>query len=99
MYKLILIRTVVFLLVVFSGATTASERLRVIHDAHIHYNQDLWQTLPPEQALQLLREQSISCTGFRHTNRRCGKTLACRSLSGHSHVAPVSQSATSVFLV
>lgn len=31
----------------------------IIYDAHIHYSQDMWETLPPSQAIQLLKEAGI----------------------------------------
>ena len=30
-----------------------------IHDGHIHYDQDVWGTLPPAQAVQMLRDEHI----------------------------------------
>jgi len=31
-----------------------------IHDGHIHYDQDVWETLPPAEAVQMLKQQNIS---------------------------------------
>jgi hypothetical protein len=31
-----------------------------IHDGHIHYDQDVWETLPPAQAVQMLKDENIS---------------------------------------
>ncbi len=50
------------LLLVFIVATAtagASERADIIHDGHIHYNQDIWSALPARDALQLLRRAGI----------------------------------------
>ena len=38
----------------------ANESAYSIHDGHIHYDQDVWETLPPDDAIQLLKQQNIS---------------------------------------
>ena len=38
---------------------SASESSGSIHDGHIHYDQDVWETLPPAEAIQLLKQQNI----------------------------------------
>ena len=30
-----------------------------LHDAHIHYSKDMWETLPPEQAIKMLKDVNI----------------------------------------
>ena len=31
----------------------------IIYDAHIHYDWDVWESLPPDQAVQMLRDEGI----------------------------------------
>lgn len=38
----------------------AGESLYSIHDGHIHYDQDVWETLPPADAIDMLKQQHIS---------------------------------------
>lgn len=47
------------LLVAFSATVAADNKDSIIHDGHIHYDQDVWQTLPPDKAVQMLRAESI----------------------------------------
>jgi len=44
----------------FSACITASEKSYIIHDGHIHYDQDVWDTLPPADAIKMLRQENIS---------------------------------------
>ena len=44
---------------VFWSFAEASDRPCGIHDGHIHYDQDVWEALPPEQALRMLRHEGI----------------------------------------
>lgn len=41
-------------------ADAAENASRIIHDGHIHYDQDVWQTLPPADAINLLKQQNIT---------------------------------------
>ncbi len=34
--------------------------LDIIHDGHIHYDEDVWEALPPAEALQMLKAENIS---------------------------------------
>lgn len=56
MYKLILGG----LLLSFLHAVIAAADVTPLYDAHIHYSQDMWQSLPPQQAVALLKEQGIT---------------------------------------
>jgi len=38
-----------------------------LHDAHLHYNQNVWKRLPPEQAIQFLVENNIQRAIFSST--------------------------------
>ena len=38
----------------------AGESSSGIHDGHIHYDQDVWESLPPAEAIQLLKQQNIN---------------------------------------
>jgi hypothetical protein len=42
----------------FSGVTYAEESIE-IHDAHIHYDDDMWKALPAADALQMLKDLNI----------------------------------------
>lgn len=45
----------IILLLLYSSSIHAIE----LHDGHIHYNQDIWNQLQPEDALRLLKENGI----------------------------------------
>jgi hypothetical protein len=47
------------LLAAASATVAADMKDPLIHDGHIHYDQDVWQTLPPEKAVQMLRAENI----------------------------------------
>lgn len=49
------ILVVVALLSVFQ----ARAEVRIIHDGHIHYDQDVWIALPPKQAVSMLKKENI----------------------------------------
>ncbi len=49
----------VFIVATATDTVSASERADIIHDGHIHYNQDIWSALPARDALQLLRRAGI----------------------------------------
>ncbi len=57
MIKFVLLAPGVLLLTTF--VTIADEHLPVIHDAHIHYDQGVWESLSPEEAIDLLTDQNI----------------------------------------
>lgn len=42
-----------------SLAVFASEQRAIIHDAHIHYSQDIWERMPPAQAVRRLKSENI----------------------------------------
>ena len=48
-----------FLMNVLSLTAVAGERSYSIHDGHIHYDQDVWETLPPTDAVRMLKQQNI----------------------------------------
>ena len=48
-----------FLLVSCSVSAQADDNSPVIYDSHIHYDQDMWETLPPERAIHLLKRENI----------------------------------------
>ncbi|HEY9050790.1 MAG TPA: hypothetical protein VIQ03_04555 [Gammaproteobacteria bacterium] len=50
----------VLLIATCSLAAVAGEHVDVIHDAHIHYNNDVWQRLPPARALSMLKNENIN---------------------------------------
>jgi len=47
------------LIVAFCLPASAGESAYSIHDGHIHYDQDVWETLPPADAIRLLKQQNI----------------------------------------
>jgi hypothetical protein len=49
----------ILLMISFSPRVVFSEKLTEIHDAHIHYNQDMWRSLSVKDAVELLKEQNI----------------------------------------
>jgi len=42
-----------------SSTTAADPEYPMIHDGHIHYDQDVWETLPPDKAVQMLKAENI----------------------------------------
>jgi len=50
----------VFLMTVLSFTANAGENAHSIHDGHIHYDQDVWETLPPADAIDMLKQQNIT---------------------------------------
>ncbi len=50
---------VLFLLAACGLNATADDGVPVIFDAHIHYDQDIWNALPPARAIHLLTQQNI----------------------------------------
>lgn len=51
--------TLAALLAAASTTVAADMKDSTIHDGHIHYDQDVWETLSPDKAVQLLRSQNI----------------------------------------
>ncbi|HEY9052269.1 MAG TPA: hypothetical protein VIQ03_12030 [Gammaproteobacteria bacterium] len=51
----------IFVLLIATGSPVviAGEPVEAIHDAHIHYNKDVWEHLPPAQALRMLNNENI----------------------------------------
>ena len=49
----------IFLLATFALKVSAADSDPVIHDAHIHYDQDVWQALPPDRAILRLTRENI----------------------------------------
>jgi len=49
----------VSLFVALSLTAHAGEGPYRIHDGHIHYDQDVWKTLPPADAISMLKQQNI----------------------------------------
>ena len=39
--------------------THAGAATEAIHDGHIHYDEDVWESLPPAEALQMLKQENI----------------------------------------
>lgn len=50
-------RALLLILSLIAGMAHAYQPL--IHDGHVHYDQDVWDVLPPDKALGMLREQNI----------------------------------------
>jgi hypothetical protein len=49
----------VFLTTVLSLDANTGDSFDCIHDGHIHYDQDVWETLPPADAISMLKQQNI----------------------------------------
>ena len=49
----------VFLATVLSLDANTVDSFDSIHDGHIHYDQDVWETLPPADAISMLKQQNI----------------------------------------
>ncbi len=49
----------VFLTTVLSLDANTGDSFDSIHDGHIHYDQDVWETLPPADAISMLKQQNI----------------------------------------
>mgnify|MGYP001820095202 FL=1 len=56
-FKLLL--AVAALVSLLSFTVQADNRSTTIHDGHIHYDQDVWEALPPPQAIKMLRNENI----------------------------------------
>lgn len=50
---------VILLIILSFSHKVLAEKFIEIHDAHIHYNQDMWDSLSVKEAVDLLKEQSI----------------------------------------
>ena len=50
---------IVLLLLASTANANPEQYADSIHDGHIHYDQDVWEALPPHQAIELLTEQNI----------------------------------------
>jgi len=55
-------RLVLFVLLIAAVCSTAiaDDASYSIHDGHIHYDQDVWETLPPAEAIRMLKQQNIN---------------------------------------
>ena len=56
---LFLFSLITSLLVVSIAKADVGESTDSIHDGHIHYDQDVWEALPPHDAIRLLTDQNI----------------------------------------
>jgi len=56
--KLLNIKTGLSLILLVLGGYAHAD-LEYLHDGHIHYDQDVWQALPPQRAVDMLKEQGI----------------------------------------
>jgi len=52
-------KTLMFILIALLSGLAYAEDSIEIHDAHIHYDEDMWKSLSAADALQLLKEQNI----------------------------------------
>ena len=54
-------RLVLFFILIATVCSTAIavDTSYSIHDGHIHYDQDVWETLPPADAISMLKQQNI----------------------------------------
>jgi hypothetical protein len=50
----------IFVMTVLSFAVYAEDNADIIHDGHIHYDQDVWDSLPPAEAISMLKQQNIT---------------------------------------
>lgn len=50
----------VLLMTALPLTSNASENVYSIHDGHIHYDQDIWEALPPADAIRMLKQQNIT---------------------------------------
>ncbi len=50
---------VALVLSVLPGSVNADSGIGRIHDGHIHYDQDVWETLPPADAISMLKAENI----------------------------------------
>ena len=53
------LKIITILIMLFASGVVVSETKTVIHDAHIHYDQDVWEALPTAHALQMLSDENI----------------------------------------
>jgi hypothetical protein len=51
--------TIALILCVLPGSVHADTGIGSIHDGHIHYDQDVWETLPPADAIAMLKAENI----------------------------------------
>lgn len=49
------------LVALLAASVTAAADIKdpIIHEGHIHYDQDVWEALPPDKAVQMLRAENI----------------------------------------
>ena len=47
------------LITAMCSTVSADDASYRIHDGHIHYDQDVWETLPPAEAIHMLKQQNI----------------------------------------
>jgi hypothetical protein len=50
----------IIVMTVLSFAVYAGDNADIIHDGHIHYDQDVWDSLPPADAISMLKQQNIT---------------------------------------
>ena len=50
---------ITIVLIASSASADVSESVHSIYDGHIHYDQDVWASLPPDEAIQMLKSQNI----------------------------------------
>lgn len=54
------LRMFFIMMVVFLNDASATDLSMSLHDGHIHYDKDVWDILPPEHALRMLRDENIN---------------------------------------
>jgi len=60
MLNMKVLKKITFLTMLLSSGTTLSGTSLTIHDAHIHYDQDVWDALPAAHALEMLSSENIT---------------------------------------
>jgi len=53
-------KSIAILLAAFAVVARAGDSTSNINEAHIHYDQDVWKTLPPADAIKMLRQENIN---------------------------------------
>ena len=51
---------IIFLFMLSSANADTNQYVGNLHDGHIHYDDDVWDALPPDQAIEYLSEQNIT---------------------------------------
>ncbi|MDH5392077.1 MAG: amidohydrolase [Gammaproteobacteria bacterium] len=52
-------KRLIFSIMLFALGTALADEKIEIHDAHIHYDQDMWRSLPAADAIKMLKDQNI----------------------------------------